>query len=343
MKKVLFICDVRDATFGIAARGVVYQEYLMKNGWECEFVSCTKYDDMQHLPDNIKVPYRQMSDIIALAQKSLIVYFIKIVDEQLVWKIHNDTKAILLYDFYDVFWKAQKYRYNAILDLIDVFITEGTYLCDFLAHYNKPVFEIKSACVYDAYSANKQRGKSLVIGWLGSSSTFKAIYKVREALENIGSRYPDTELRIVGANEHAGCFENIKVTYRPVYNHQEMIEELSKFDIGIFPPPSDEFDYLVRGPHKGVRYMGVGIPAVFYDYGDCKLFVRDMENAVLYKNEEEFEEKVSQLIENEELRKKLGKAGYETVYSMYSVESCAQSLLGVFEAVPYLYVPRFHL
>jgi len=343
MRKVLFICDVRDATFGIAARGIVYQEFLIKNGWECEFVSCTKYDDIQQLPDNIKVPYRQPSDIIALAQKSDIVYFIKIVDEQLVWEIHKETKAILLYDFYDVFWKEQKYKYNAILDLMDVFITEGTYLCDFLAHYNKPVFEIKSACVYEEYRRYKQQREKLVIGWLGSSSTFKAIYKVANALDKISIKYPDIALRIVGADEHTGCFENISVTYKPVYNHQEMIEELSNFDIGIFPPPSDEFDYLVRGPHKGVRYMGVGIPAVFYDYGDCKLFVKDMENAVLYKNEEEFEEKLSYLIENFELREKIGKAGYETVYSMYSVESCARSLLNVFEAATYLYVPRFHL
>ncbi len=343
MRKVLFVCDVRDATFGIAARGIVYREFLAQNGWEYEFVSCTKYDDMHNLPDNIKIPYRQQSEIVALAEESLIVYFIKITDEDLVWKIHNNTRAILLYDFYDVFWKRQKYQYNAILDLMDAFITEGTYLCDFLARYNKPVFEIKSACVYDAYHEYKQQNENVIIGWLGSSSTFRAIQKVEKALENIGAKYPKVELRVVGADGRSAHFENMKVTYKPVYNHQEMIEELFKFDIGIFPPPSDEFDYLVRGPHKGVRYMGVGIPAVFFDYGDCKLFVKDMENAVLYRDEKEFEEKVSLLIEDTALRKRMGKAGYETVYSMYSVESCACSLLNTLGAMTYLYIPRFHL
>lgn len=343
MKKILFICDVRNATFGIDARGIVYKNYLEKNGWRCYFVSCTNHEDLINLPDSIKVPYKTEDEIIQLAQKCSIVYFIKIINENLVWKVHNYSKAILLYDFYDILWKSKKHEFNAILDLVDVLITEGTYLCDFLSRYHKPVFEIKSACVYEQYHGYKRRKDKIIIGWLGSQSTFSAIYNVKDALEAIGKKRSDVELRIVGAEGKNIVFKNIKVSYKAIYNHQEMINELSDFDIGIFPPPLDEFDYLVRGPHKGVRYMGAGKPAVFLDSGDCKLFVKDMENAVLYKDEKEFIDKILRLIEDEELSRNIGKSGYDTVYQMYSLESCEKSLLNILEAIHFLYFPRFHL
>lgn len=343
MKQILFVGDAVGATYGIAVRGMIYRDYLEENGWQCKFVSCTRRRIWHNLFHDSKPLFKRQDEIIALAKESQIVYFIKIIDETLVWRIHNETNAILLYDFYDIFWKDYKYECNAILDLMDGLVTEGSYLCDFLARYRKPVFGINGACVYEEYQDYKPKGNKVIIGWLGSRSTMKAVNSVAEALERIGQKHSEVELRLVGTGGQNISFQNIKVTYCAEYNHQEMINELFGFDIGIFPPPSDDFDYLVRGPHKGVRYMGAGRPAVFYDYGDCKQFVRDMENAVLYKDAAEFEEKVNLLIENEELRRKIGKAGYETVYPLYSVKGCAQSLLNVLEAMCLIYIPRFHL
>lgn len=345
-KKILFVCDVVGATFGIAARGVVYKEYLQNKGWLAEFASCTQYSHLKNIPANVKVPFRSRREIIEMAKKSAIVYFIKIVDVELIYDIHNQTNAILVYDFYDTVWKNKAYEYNAILETVDIFVTEGTYLCDFLSRFGKPVYEIKSACVYDVDDAVMEKNnQNIVIGWLGSASTYSAVGKVRNALEKIAEENPDVELRIVGADAGNGSFtfEKMKTTYLPVYNHEMMIEELLKFDIGIFPPPKDEFDYLIRGPHKGVRYMGAKKPAVFYNYGDCLSFVQDSVNAVVYSTEEEFKVKVETLIRCKEQRERIGINGYHTVCDIYSVDSCAESLAGVLDSLRYLYIPRFHI
>lgn len=345
-KKVLFVCDVVGATFGIAARGILYQEYLQSNGWVTEFVSCTQYAHLTNIPNNVKVPYKDKDEIVKMAEESAVIYLIKIIDIELIYNIHNQTKAVIVYDFYDTVWKKNIYQYNAILAMVDIFVTEGIYLCDFLSRFGRPVYEIKSACVYDIADVPPAGHKNnIVIGWLGSSSTYSAVGKVKNALESIAQENPEVELRIVGADMKDGKFrfEKMKVSYLPVYNHETMIDELLGFDIGIFPPPKDDFDYLVRGPHKGVRYMGVKKPAVFYHYGDCLSFVTDSVNAVLYSTEEEFKRKVENLIQSREERERIGRNGYDTVCSMYSVDSCAKSLLAMLNSLQYLYFPRFHI
>ena len=93
-----------------------------------------------------------------------------------------------------------------------------------------------------------------------------------------------------------------------------------EIDIGIFPLFECE-DAIARGLCKPVIYMGASIPVVATRYGLVDGLIRDGENGFLCGCEAEWEEKLSRLIEDAELRMKIGEAGFETVRN-YSLEYC---------------------
>lgn len=346
MPKILFLGDVLNARYGLAARGLLYKEYLEENGFEVDVVSCTNYEKLKDIPEDFHIPYMTENQILELAGESDIIVCIKVIHPQLIRQIYENTTAKIVFDMYDSLKKQNQQKYDEIFSLIDVFIAEGEYLKDKLSEYGKPVFGLKSACVYENFDGRQSKqDQTVTVGWIGSISTYRALSNVQNAINRLADKYSNMQLRIVGADKNTKLVnfsENVKVTYIPKYDHTIMLKELEQFDIGIYPPPGDDLDYVIRGPHKGLRYMGAKIAAVFYGVGDCLEFVNHAQNAMLYHSEEEFEAALELLIQNAELRKHIAEKGYEYVCNQYSFEAVADELRSILIAVDQLYLRRFH-
>ena len=104
---------------------------------------------------------------------------------------------------------------------------------------------------------------------------------------------------------------------------------ISSFDIGIMPLPDDQW---VKGKCglKGLSYMALEVPTVMSAIGVNPEIINDGVNGFLATTEEEWVNKISQLIESFELRKKMGISGRETIVSRYSVESQKNNYLNTF-------------
>jgi glycosyltransferase involved in cell wall biosynthesis len=98
------------------------------------------------------------------------------------------------------------------------------------------------------------------------------------------------------------------------------VEDLRRFDIGVMPLPDDDWSRGKCGL-KGLQYMALAIPAVMSPVGVNEKIIRDGENGLLASSEDEWVDKLTQLVESEALRRRLGHAGRETVEEAYSVES----------------------
>jgi glycosyltransferase involved in cell wall biosynthesis len=72
---------------------------------------------------------------------------------------------------------------------------------------------------------------------------------------------------------------------------------------------------------KGLTYMALEIPTVMSPVGVNTEIIKDGENGFLASTNNEWFEKLCVLIENPELRIKLGKAGRKTVVEKYSVQA----------------------
>jgi len=109
-------------------------------------------------------------------------------------------------------------------------------------------------------------------------------------------------------------------------------EDYKSLDIGVYPLPNDEWAKGKAG-FKAIYYMAAGVPCVASPVGMNKEIIQDGVNGFLANSEEEWLEKISLLIENPELRKKIGLAGRKTVEERYSVKVNAPRFLKVLQFV----------
>jgi glycosyltransferase involved in cell wall biosynthesis len=95
------------------------------------------------------------------------------------------------------------------------------------------------------------------------------------------------------------------------------------------PLPDDEWAKGKCGL-KGLQYMALKIPTIMSPVGVNSEIIKDGINGFLAKKTDEWVEKISLLIDSEDLRKKIGGKGRQTVIEKYSFESQKQKYLNCF-------------
>jgi glycosyltransferase involved in cell wall biosynthesis len=82
---------------------------------------------------------------------------------------------------------------------------------------------------------------------------------------------------------------------------------------------------------KGLQYMALGIPTIMSPVGVNSEIIQDGKNGFLAGTDKEWIEKLSDLIDSFDLRKKLGEAGCKTVEATYSVHANRKLYLHYFD------------
>lgn len=167
-------------------------------------------------------------------------------------------------------------------------------------------------------SVTTQPDKKIVIGWSGSISTLKHFEIVIPALKEIQKKYPGkTEIHVIGQGSYT--HPDISVLSKN-WSAATEVDDLNCFDIGIMPLPNDEW---VKGKCglKGLSYMACGVATIMSKVGVNPEIIRQGENGFLASTQQEWVDCLSRLIENADLRYKIGAAGRETVVKNYSVNA----------------------
>ncbi|TRX37057.1 glycosyltransferase family 4 protein [Flavobacterium restrictum] len=176
----------------------------------------------------------------------------------------------------------------------------------------------------DAYKVTQKTADAkVIIGWIGSPSTFKYVknYKMvfSELLQNNA-----VELHIVGATEDLGLGAKVKYL---TWTAATEVGLISNFDIGIMPLENTPWE-LGKCAYKLIQYMGCGLPVVASAVGMNKEVV-DATTGFLVRSESEWLDKLNKLINDSILREQLGKNGRKKVESLYSLQKSSTILLSV--------------
>lgn len=241
----------------------------------------------------------------------------------------------LIFDFDDSIWmqnvsqanKRLSFLKNAaktseIIACADLNIVGNTFLLDYAKQYSEKNLIIPT-CVdteeYKRTSELKEKNDGKVcIGWSGSLTTiehFKLAYPYIKMLKKkFGERI---YFKVLGdAN-----FSDKELDIRGVqWTRETEINELEEFDIGIMPLPEDEWSKGKCGL-KGLVYMAMEIPAVMQNHGANKDILQNGKEGFLCSDKQEWVDCISELIENADLRIKLGQAGRKRILESYSIES----------------------
>ena len=239
----------------------------------------------------------------------------------------------LVFDFDDAIWLPNASSANSrlawlknaektsrIIEASDMVWAGNDFLADYARQFSSAVQVVPTTIDTNQYVPvdRHEREGALTIGWSGSITTMEhfkpfvpVLKRVRERLgdrvrfELIGDpTYREPQLGIVGR----------------AWSAATEVEDLKRFDIGIMPLPDDEWSRGKCGL-KGLQYMALAIPTVMSPVGVNSKIITDGENGLLAASEDEWVDKLAQLVESEGLRRRLGLAGRATVEERYSVES----------------------
>lgn len=254
-------------------------------------------------------------------------------------------KSKLIFDFDDSIWLLDVSQANKklaflknpnktaeIIKAAHLVIAGNKYLANYARKFNENVVIIPTCIDTEEYNRNseytKKETEKVCIGWSGSQTTiehFRAFEPVLIKLKKIHKE--KIYFKVIGD----GTYENKQLSIKgKAWKRSTEIKEIEEFDIGIMPLPHDKWTEGKCGL-KGLVYMSIKIPAVMQKVGVNIQIVKDGQNAYLAKTEEEWIEKLSILINDFNLRKKIGEAGNATILNLYSVKSRKDIFLKSFE------------
>ena len=227
----------------------------------------------------------------------------------------------IIYDFDDAIMyspnrpatdKTSHFRlFRRTAKLADMVIAGNQYLAEHAKRFNENVLILPTGLDTKEYSVEDQPntdGKPRLV-WIGSKSTLKYLKGIKPALEEIGSRFDNVVLRIIC--DDFFDLENMAVEKCP-WSLEKQTIDLATADIGLAPLPSNRFTRGKCG-FKILQYQATHLPVVTSPVGVNAEYVTDGMTGYLALDNNQWVEKISELVENAELRKQMANASQRHV------------------------------
>lgn len=247
-------------------------------------------------------------------------------------KILKNSGAKFIYDFDDAIWipdvseanrrlafLKRPEKTNEIIALSDLVLAGNDYLRGHALKFNPNAVVMPTTVDTDEYRPRPRTpNEKIVVGWSGSPTTVPHFEQAQAVWTALADKYRDKiAFRLIGDGRYRNEALNLQgLEWTP----ERERETINSFDVGVMPLPDNPWTRGKCGL-KGLTYMAFEKPTVMQNVGVNPQIVSDGENGFLADGVDEWVEKISALVESEELRLKLGKAGRETVLRRYSVEA----------------------
>ena len=202
-------------------------------------------------------------------------------------------------------------RFRRSVKLADMVVPGSSYLADHASKFNANVKILPIGLRVGDYEVGNSRkiDNRIRLVWIGSKSTLSYLASIKPALEEIGSRFDNVVLRII-------CDDFFDLQNMPVEKHiwsnETRAVDLAVSDIGLAPLPSNRFTEG-KCSFKVLEYACVCLPVVASPVGTNSEYVRDGITGLHASQPGEWIDGITKLVENRELRRRMGQAGREQV------------------------------
>lgn len=172
------------------------------------------------------------------------------------------------------------------------------------------------------------------IGWSGSDQTARQYLPLMfNVFSCLAEKYKNKVRFLIVSNSMPAIPENLMqhVDFEPWSEAAEPFL-IRQMDIGIMPLVDNQFERGKCGL-KLIEYMSVSIPVLASPVGVNTKIVDHGESGYLCENEKDWIDNLSLLIENPELRLKLGRHGRSRVESEYSLVMAADQWVHVIDSI----------
>ncbi len=202
-------------------------------------------------------------------------------------------------------------RFRLTVKLADLVIAGNPYLAKHARKFSANVEVLPTGLNTNDYKVPvepKNDGKIRLV-WIGSRSTLKYLAEIKPALEEIGSQFDNVALRII-------CDEFIDLENMLVEKHtwssETEVADLAACDVGLAPLPDNRFTRGKCG-FKILQYAAAGLPIIASPVGVHSDYIAANINGILPKDNTQWVQSMTTLIEDGDLRKTMGAAARERV------------------------------
>jgi glycosyltransferase involved in cell wall biosynthesis len=195
----------------------------------------------------------------------------------------------------------------------------------------------KRACTYISSSVDTDRfvpandysnDDPVVIGWTGTFSSRPFLDLLRPVFQEL-AKVRSYKLRVIGNFDYALSGVDLE-TIR--WSAEQEVADMQGIDIGVYPLTIDDW-VTGKSGLKAIQYMAFGLPCVATEVGTTPLIIRNGENGMLVKTEQEWIAALTRLIDDPELRRRLGERARRDAVDHYSTKAIAARYRGVIEQV----------
>ena len=343
MKKILFLAHHRlDRSPGQRYRFEQVFDYLESKGISCHLANIISEEDEKALYLSRSIFKKIVVGLKSYKRRFFHLFGVKAYDLIVIYREALPTRSTyfekyiakknipILFDFDDAIWvkdvssvnqkiswfKDEK-KIEKLLPICDHITCGNNYLADFAKKFNSNVSIIHSTVDTDLYKPIKTKNNqdAVRIGWVGSHTTIKHFELITDVFLELKKKYKKKVKFVVIGDEN---YRNDKLKLKgKKWQNKEEVALFNSFDIGVMPLPNDEWTKGKCGM-KGLLYMSVGIPAVMSNIGMNKEIINHGENGFLPVGHQQWVDVLSNLIENDKLRKEIGQNGRKTVIDRYS-------------------------
>lgn len=173
---------------------------------------------------------------------------------------------------------------------------------------------------------DRTSGDQIVVGWIGTHSTFPYLESIFPVLSDLASRHK-FRLKVVGAGQDTVTLSGVEVENLPWRIDRE-VQDFQSLDIGLYPIDASLYSGWAAGKSgfKAVQYMAVGVPYVATPVGGSVEIGEEGTTHLFATTGEEWRRALETLLSNAEQRQKMGEAGRRHVIENYGLEAQADKL-----------------
>lgn len=168
----------------------------------------------------------------------------------------------------------------------------------------------------------------IAIGWTGTHSTIPFLKMLEPVLQEV-SKKRSIKLIVIADQEYQ--MPGVDTEFIR-WSEASEVSDLHKIQIGLYPIPKNEWS-LGKSSLKALTYMAIAIPFVTTAYGTNYRIMEDGVQGFMADDDQEWVDKLIRLIDDVELRKRMGLEGRKRVEEKFSVKANFPKYLHVFKTV----------
>jgi glycosyltransferase involved in cell wall biosynthesis len=196
-------------------------------------------------------------------------------------------------------------------------IAGNPFIADFARTLNQRVTVIPTVVDTEEFRPAPAENAVPVLGWIGTPSSVQYLALLGPALRRLAQKHAFV-VRIIGGTWAA---EGVTVENR-AWSLEREVADFQSMDIGLYPLVEDAWSVGKSG-FKAIQYMACGVPVVASGVGVTRDILRDGENGFVADSEDAWVNRLSRLLHDLALRRRLGDAGRRDAVARWSLAAHA--------------------